>query len=76
MGKSFRVKHKVTGAIYVLGPEKFESEKDMWELCPREDVVQDDELTYDEMRKKLKDLGVEFKGNASKADLKKLLEES
>lgn len=82
--KTFKVRNIHNGGIYIIGEIKLKSEPLDWELAlPDEEEVQpevvievNEDASYKEVKEILKERGVDFKGNASKQELMKLLEES
>lgn len=71
--KIFKVKNIKNGGIYMLGEDKLKSEVGEWEMVVEE--VQVPAPTMNDLKIELKEKGIEFKGNASRETLEKLLEE-
>lgn len=83
--KVYKVRNLKNGGIYRLGEIKLKKEPFDWELVLDEnekevktEVVLEvaDDASYKEVKEILKDRGVDFKGNAPKQELMKLLDES
>ena len=69
------------GHTYTIGVSLYKSNKEKWTLVPEkikkeEKVVEDyEELSYSEIKERLTEIGVSFKGNSSKDRLIDLLKE-
>ena len=62
-------KNKKNGGFYMLTEKKVKNEPGLWEETTLE------EFSRDELKEKLKEAGVEFKGNASTSTLRELYNE-
>jgi len=65
---------KGNGGLYTMGISVIRKYPDRWEVVNEDDV--EPEMDYFELKTKLSDLGVDFKGNAKKDELLKLYEEA
>ena len=72
--KSVLARSKVNGGLYTIGESFFKKYPEKWELA--EDGSEDRDMDYFELKTKLSDLGVDFKGNAKKEDLLQLYKEA
>jgi hypothetical protein len=71
--KIFKVMNIKNGGIYLLGEDKLKSEAGEWEMVVEEALVP--APTVNELKLALKEKDIEFKGNASRETLEKLLSE-
>lgn len=75
MKRAIKCRNLKDGVIYFLGEDKLKKEPGEWEiLFGDEDKEVDERSEYAELKAKLTEMEVPFKGNASKATLKQLLE--
>ncbi len=73
----FKVVNVQNGGTYLIGEEKLNKEVGMWTMFiePIAEVEEPKEKTANEIKLELKEKGIEFKGNAKREDLEKLLTE-
>lgn len=79
MGKDFKyikAKSKENKQVYTIGVDLLKKYPNKWEAVNTEDLDPIDDMDYFELKANLSELGVEFKGNASKAQLQRLYREA
>lgn len=73
--KVFKVRNLKSGVIYFIGEKKLRKEAGDWEILTSDKVeAKDDKGEYQALKDELTEMGIPFKGNASKETLKQLLE--